>query len=172
MKLYQRFRERLRQHLADRYNLCIPETQRHTNRAPVSAAFRHAAEAEVATAAFCYCGRFHFATLLDLSALDATRFEDDDSLQRYRDNARNEPARWVEHVDREVLHTAQIDRFTFVLECDCNMLRYWEDLFWRNRFVIAEYFRLRASAAQREAMLVDKVARDASEVETLERGAV
>jgi len=156
MTRFKKLRERLRQHLADHFNLSIPDTPQHKSRLPVSTNFKHAAHDSSTIAALCYCSRFHFVSDGDF---------DEGELERYRENARLQPDRFIEHADIDQIRIARVHPYSFVIECDCNFLRHYEDFFWQNRHVVAEYFRLRAATAEREARLVQQIADDASMVE-------
>jgi hypothetical protein len=122
MRLFSNLRERARQHLADRLNLSIPETKRHASRLPASTCFNHAAHDGTTICALCYCSRFHFVSNGNF---------DEGELERYRANALREPERWVEHSDVDEVRVARVHPYQFVIGCDCNFLRHYEDFFWQ-----------------------------------------
>lgn len=95
----------------------------------------------------CLCGRQHIATW-DLEEPEEL------SEEAQKDPERNELGswrKWIEKTKQEgieheysSLHWIEVGGRTWVVHCPCNYARMWEDLFWRERFPIAQYLEARA----------------------------
>ena len=97
-----------------------------------------------------FCGRTHFT--LD-GNYDFERKEAAELLKNHRHN----PDRYVQH-HGDSLHWGLLDGKQAVYECSCDAVKKYEDIFWRNKHIIAEYFSNRAKKMREQAETAQSLA--------------
>jgi len=85
-----------------------------------------------------FCGRTHFGN--EEPGMDWEEGEFERLFKPSKDN----PDRYIYHSDRDTVHWGTLDGKQYVLDCPCNSASKYEDLFWRHRRTIADYFQARA----------------------------
>jgi len=81
------------------------------------------------------CGRVNFCETNDYDYSEG-------ELGRYRAEAEKHPDKYFEH-DSDSISWGMIDNKQAVIGCPCNKLFLYEDLFWKSRYIIADYFKMR-----------------------------
>jgi hypothetical protein len=100
------------------------------------------------------CGRHHFCT-------NSSYDYDEGELKNLQEATAREPNKYVEDGQSDGVSFGQIDGMQFVMGCDCNRLRRYEDWIWVNRVQIAEYLKARAEENLRNAQDEATVTREA-----------
>lgn len=89
------------------------------------------------------CGRVNFCETNDHDY-------DEGELERYRVEAKKYPNKYFEH-NMDSISWGIIDNKQAVIGCPCNKLSLYEDLFWKSRYIIADYFKMRTQGELKEA---------------------
>lgn len=103
------------------------------------------------------CGRYHFGN--DENTINESYGEG--KFQRLIKKSKKNPDKYVYHSNEDMISWGEIDGKSAVIDCSCNKLSQYENLFWNSRNIISDYFSSRAkeelSSAQSDKNLTDKV---------------
>ena len=92
-----------------------------------------------------FCDRTYFATWCE------NDYDDEEELEELREQAKKEPDKYIEWGDVSSISWGTVDGKQYVLDCPCNGARKYEDWILRHRWIIAEYFKSRATKLKEEA---------------------
>lgn len=101
------------------------------------------------------CGRTHFNG--EASSYDEGEFEE--LIEKHK----KDPDKYVFHSNTDSVRWGNIGKEHVVYGCQCNKARAYENLFWGNRNLIADYFSRRAEKERLEAERNVGLAKNVSE---------
>lgn len=98
-----------------------------------------------------FCGREY------LCSTD-TAYWDQETLKDWRAKAEKEPDRYIEDQQYSSIEYGELDGRLFVLGCDCNSARRYEDFIWGHRELISKYLKERTTSRLADATRDSKLA--------------
>ncbi len=79
-----------------------------------------------------FCGRVHYASFNNEGNFEEGELED------LRKKAKKEPKKYIEH-DYSSIEWGYLDGKQYVVDCECNGARRYEDFIWNHRYLILNY---------------------------------
>jgi hypothetical protein len=101
-----------------------------------------------------FCGRTHFVD-------DPGSTYEEGELEKLHKGHKKNPDTIIFHSDESSVYWGYINGIVAVSHCPCGEARKYEEIFWNNRHLIAEYLKRRIEkieeAAKRESRLVEGI---------------
>jgi len=102
----------------------------------------------------CYCGRNHYCP-------DSQSYNGEDEFElEAREEKKLNPAGVVLHEEYDAVMAIDMGGPVYVIDCECNSLRRYEDIFWNSKSIIQSYFPKREAYEKEMAeqqLIVDKL---------------